>query len=67
MDKAHLQSQSLGRHSELIDTIRVQMQASYCVLTFSCNSWWLIWDISCRTFQVEITMCMPIDCLKNIH
>lgn len=32
MDKAHLQSQSLGRHSELIDTIRVQMQASYCVL-----------------------------------
>ncbi|XP_034709140.1 protein unc-13 homolog isoform X2 [Vitis riparia] len=28
MDKAHLQSQSLGRHSELIDTIRVQMQIS---------------------------------------
>lgn len=32
IDKAHLQPQSLGRHSELIDTIRVQMQASYYVL-----------------------------------
>jgi len=47
-EKINQQSQGRGRHSELVDTIRIQMQASYNVLfltNVSCHSL-CAWKIS---------------------
>lgn len=55
-DKIHQQSESRGRQSELIETIRIQMQASDIVLSAinsNCNSYLLeFWKLKFQKTQI---------------
>jgi hypothetical protein len=63
-DKIHQQSESRGRDSELIEIIRIQMQASNIVLSAinsSCNSYLLeIWKWKFQKAQSFLTGCFSV-------